>query len=144
MAPGGRRPTEPPEAIHEAFVLALPPVTAKALAALGGVTGKWLRSMSASGKVPFDLWHSAQFESSGCGPAGWAMPVPLRFETVRPAGLSFKVTPVPAAKLMPSWHAPHASALGTLRQLSPSFVLVVREIVLEPSWHDVQLRMSCG
>jgi len=80
----------------------------------------------------------------GCGPAGWAIPVPLMFETVRPAALSFSVTPVPAAKLMPSWHAPHASALGTLRQLSPSFVLVVREIVLDPSWHDVQLRMSCG
>ena len=125
-------------------MFALPPATTNALPGFGGVTGKWARSMSACGKVPFDLWQSAHAESSGCGPAGCARPVPLMFDCVRPAALSFSVMPVPVAKLMPSWQAPQASAVGFVFQLSPSLVLVVRETVLEPSWHDVQLRMSCG
>ena len=66
------------------------------------------------------------------------------FDCVRPAALSFSVIPVAVAKLMPSWQPPQASALGLVFQLSPSLVLVVRVDVLEPSWHDVQLRMSCG
>ena len=144
MAPGGSRPTEPPEAIQAEFVLELPPATTSALPGFGGVTGKWARSMSAAGNVPFDLWQSAQVESSGSGPAGCARPVPLMFVCVRPAALSFSVRPVAVAKSMPSWQAPQASAVGLVFQLSPSLVLVVRETVLEPSWHDVQLRMSCG
>src|SRR4051794_6679104 len=121
MAPGGRRPTEAPEAIHAELVLELPPATASALPGLGGVTGRCARSMSASGNEPFDLWHSAHCESSGCGPAGCARPEPLMFDCVRPAALSFTVKPVPVAKLMPSWHAPQASTLGLVFQWSPSF-----------------------
>ena len=66
------------------------------------------------------------------------------FDCVRPAALSVSVRPVPVAKLMPSWQAPQASAAGLVFQSSPSLVLVVRGDVLEPSWHEVQLRMSCG
>jgi hypothetical protein len=62
------------------------------------------------------------------------------FVLVSPAALSRSVMPVPVAKLMPSWQAPQASMLGTFIQLSPSLLLVVREIVLEPSWHEVQFR----
>src|SRR5678815_5958912 len=80
MAPGGSRPTEPPEAIQAEFVLALPPATASALPGFGGVTGKCARSMSAAGNVPVDLWHRAHCESSGSGPAGCARPVPLMFD----------------------------------------------------------------
>ena len=94
MAPGGSRPTEPPEAIQAECVLELPPATARALSGFGGVTGKWARSMSAAGNVPFDLWQSAHCESSGSGPAGCARPVPLMFDCVRPAALSFSVRPV--------------------------------------------------
>src|ERR1700761_7031602 len=101
MAPGGRRPTEPPDAIHAEFVLESPPLTASALFGFGGVTGKWLRSMSVLGLVPFDLWESAHCESSASGPAGCARPVPLMFDCVRPAALSFSVMPVPVAKLTP-------------------------------------------
>src|SRR6187431_1289175 len=144
MAPGGSRPTEPPEAIQAEWVLELPPATARALSGFGGVTGMWARSMSAAGNVPFDLWQRAHCESSGSGPAGCARPVPLMFDCVRPAALSFSVRPVAFAKSMPSWQAPQARAVGFVFQLSPSLVLVVREGVLEPSWHDVQLRMSCG
>ena len=142
MAPGGSRPADAPEAIHAAFVLALPPVTTSALPAFGGVTGKWLRSMSASGKVPFDLWHSAQFESSGCGPAGCAKPEPLMLVIVRPFAASASVTPVPVTKLIPSWQAPQASLLGTVFQLSPCGVASGLPAV--PVWQLVQLRMSCG
>src|SRR3982751_5542067 len=101
-------------------------------------------STSAAGKVPFDLWQSAHCESSDSGPAGWARPVPLMFEVVRPAALSARVSPVPVLKSMPSWQAPHARAFGCVFQLSPSLVLVVRAELLEPSWQDVQLRTSCG
>src|SRR6185369_12129001 len=144
IAPSGTRPTEPPEAIHAALVLAFVPLRARALAGFGGVTGKCARLMSASGKVPFDLWQSAHCASSGSGPAGCAMPVPLMSDTFLPAALSLSVTPVPVLKLMPSWQEPHASMLGTFSQLSPSLVLVESLLVLEASWHDVQLRMSCG
>ena len=92
----------------------------------------------------FEPWQSAHPESLGCGPPACARPVPLTFDCVRPAALSASVMPAPVAKLMPSWQAPQASVLGFAFQLSPSLVLVVREAVLEPSWHDVQLRMSCG
>ena len=43
--------------------------------------------------------------------------------TVRPLAASAMVTPMPVAKLMPSWHAPQASAAGPFFQLSPCAVL---------------------
>ena len=134
MAPVGSRPTEPPDAIHAEFVLEFPPATASALLGFGGVTGMWAMSMLVA------EWQAEQSESLACGPPTWARPG----DCVSPAALSASVMPWPVAKLMPSWQAPQASRFGSCFQLSPSLVLVVRGYVLEPSWHDVQLRMSCG
>src|SRR6187402_2951353 len=106
MAFGGNRPTEPPEAIHAEFVLALPPSTSRALSGFGGVTGRWARSM------PLDEWHIAQLPSSGCAECAL-------LDCVRPAALSLSLIPVPVAKLMPSWQPPQARALGLVFQLSP-------------------------
>ena len=99
MAPGGSRPTEPPEAIQAAFVLELPPATARALSGFGGVTGKWARSMSAAGKCRSTCGTARIASRRAAGLPGCARPVPLTFDCVRPAALSFSVRPVPVVEV---------------------------------------------
>src|SRR5262245_4467377 len=128
MAPAGRRFVF--DAIHAAFVFALPPATCRALSVFGGVTGKCaLSTLSA-------VWHWVHVESSACAPPPCARPLPWavrlnRVVSVILSSASAMVTPVPVAKLMPSWQAPQARRLGTFFQLSPCAVLAVE--VAEPS-----------
>ena len=119
------------EAIHAALVLALSPPASSEFFGFGGVTGRWATSIAAG------LWHSAHSESSVWIPPTW----PNGLE-VRPLAASAMVTPLPVAKLMPSWQPPQAMRFGTFIQLSPCAVFAVE--VAEPSWHLVQLRRSCG
>ena len=114
----------------------MPVGDASELAADGGVTGRWLRS------IVCGLWQIEHIESSGCTPTGWAMSL-----VVLPAIASRSVTPPPVLKLMPSWHEPQALALGAICQLLPCAVFTAPGLtvsVLPPSWHLVQLRTSCG
>src|SRR4029450_6349178 len=133
IAPAGRRLVF--DAIQAALVLALPPATCSALLVFGGVMGKWAWSIFAG------VWHVVQVESSGSAPPPCARPLKL-VVSVNPSSASAMVTPAPVAKLMPSWHPPQASRLGTFFQLSPCAVGAVD--VAEPSWHLVQFRKSCG
>src|SRR5512134_1402954 len=87
------------------------------------------------------VWHVVHSESSACDLPPWAKPSKLVVD-VNPFAASAVVTPMPVAKLMPSWHPPHATRLGAFFQLSPCLVFAVD--VSEPSWHLVQLRRSCG
>ena len=123
----------------------VPPGTSSALLGFGGVTGRWLRSMSVRGNVPVDLWHSAQAESSACGPAACATPEPLMLDWwSRPLPRHASVTPVPVAKLMPSWQAPQASALGTVLPVVAVLGLGRARDRARAVVARVQLRMSCG
>src|SRR5438045_5543082 len=129
MAPAGSRLVL--EAIQAALVLLLVPPASKALVGFGGVTGRCTRSIAEG------LWHSAHVESSVCAPPTWP-----NWLVVSPLAASAIVTHLPVSKLMPSWQPPQARRFGTFFQLSPCAVLAVE--VSDPSWHFVQLRMSCG
>src|SRR5262252_5119960 len=140
MAPDGSRDVF--DAIHAALVLLFPvtfwsglSATSSELLSFGGVTGRCTRS------IPVAEWHCAHNESSGCAWPPCAKP-PKLVVLVRPFCASAMVTPMPVAKLMPSWQAPQANRLGLLFQLLPCAVCAVD--VDEPSWHLVQLRRSWG
>ena len=133
IAPAGSRLVF--DAIQAALVLLLVPPSSRELFRLGGVTGRWTMSILPA------VWQVEHSESSACDLPPWAKP-PKLVVAFSPLAASAMVTPMPVAKLMPSWQAPQARRLGTFFQLSPCAVLAVE--VLEPSWHLVQLRRSCG
>ncbi len=103
IAPAGSRLVF--EAIQAALVLLLVPPASSELVGFGGVTGRCTTSM-----LP-GVWQVTHCESSVADLPPWAKPSKLVVE-VRPLAASAMVTPMPVAKLMPSWQPPQATRLG--------------------------------
>src|SRR4029450_13337044 len=140
IAPAGSR--EVFDAIHEALVLVFPPATCSALPVFGGVTGMWATSILLT---PFSTpWHPAFVQPASVALDGCALPLkPVELLNGGPFMASRSVMPMPLSKLIPSWHAPHASRLGAIFQLSPCGVTAAFSGVAA-EWQFWQLRVSCG